>query len=301
MRLMSFVRNLKLNIRSNKTVSLSRTRLGSLGIFLFLMLLCAFMILPVFLAVIQSIKPIEEYFIFPPKFFVQNPTLQNYRDLLLLSDNLWVPFSRYVFNTVFISVLGTAVYVLLSSMAAYALSKSKIPGRFLISQIIIWTLLFQADTTAVIRYIVISGLGMIDTYWAALLPLLAQTLGVFLMQQFIIATMPDCTLEAARIDGAGEFTILFKIVFPAVKPGWLTVMIFTFQGFWLNGGATSSMYIYSENLKQISSVLSSIASGGIARAGAGAAVVIIMMIPTILVFLYTQRSIMETMAYSGLK
>jgi ABC-type glycerol-3-phosphate transport system permease component len=186
-------------------------------------------------------------------------------------------------------------------MAAYALSKSKIPGRFLISQLIIWTLLFQADTTAVIRYIVISGLGMIDTYWATLLPLLAQTLGVFLMQQFIIATMPDCTLEAARIDGAGEFTILFKIVFPAVKPGWLTVMIFTFQGFWLNGGATSSMYIYSENLKQISSVLSSIASGGIARAGAGAAVVIIMMIPTILVFLYTQRSIMETMAYSGLK
>jgi putative chitobiose transport system permease protein len=295
---MSLYKQLRMQSHVNKKIQLSRSRAGSFGIFIFLLLICGFMVLPVVYAVVQSIKPIEEYYIFPPRFFVQNPTFQNYRDIFALSDNLWVPFSRYLFNTVFISVVGTVVYVIIASMAAYPLAKSKIPGVFIISQLIVWTLLFNSQSTAVVQYMVVSIFGMVDTYWAILLPMLAGTMGVFLMQQFIHATIHDSILEAARIDGANEFTILFRIVMPTVKTGWLTVIVFTFQSFWNNN---SSNYIYSENLKQLSAVLGSISSGGIARAGAGAAVVILMMIPTVIVFLYTQRSIMETMAYSGLK
>ena len=298
MNVKSIGRSLYRRSRINREVRLSRSRAGTVAIFVFLALLCAFMVLPVIYAVVQSIKPIEEYYIFPPRFFVQNPTLQNYRDILLLADNLWVPFSRYVFNTIFVSVVGTALYVFMSSMAAYALAKSGIRFFAVISNLIVWGMLFSENAVAVVKYLVVVKLGIIDTYAALILPALASTMGVFLMQQFIGANIPDSTLEAARIDGAGEFTVLFRIVMPNTKAGWLTVIIFTFYSFWNNN---LSNYVYSEELKQLSGVLNSISTGGLARAGSGSAVVVLMMIPMLIIFIWSQRSIMNTMAHSGLK
>lgn len=298
MNVKSIGRSLYRRSRINREVRLSRSRAGTVAIFVFLALLCAFMVLPVIYAVVQSIKPIEEYYIFPPRFFVQNPTLQNYRDILLLADNLWVPFSRYVFNTIFVSVVGTALYVFMSSMAAYALAKSGIRFFAVISNLIVWGMLFSENAVAVVKYLVVVKLGIIDTYAALILPALASTMGVFLMQQFIGANIPDSTLEAARIDGAGEFTVLFRIVMPNTKAGWLTVIIFTYYSFWNNN---LSNYVYSEELKQLSGVLNSISTGGLARAGSGSAVVVLMMIPMLIIFIWSQRSIMNTMAHSGLK
>ncbi len=283
--------------RGLRRPTLSRSRLGSLVIFLFLALLSAFMVLPAVYSFVQSIKPMEELFIYPPRFFVSRPTFENYLTALSLADNLWIPFSRYAFNSVFISGLGTFLYIFIASLAAYPLAKSKMPGKTVLSRIIVFTMLFNATATAIPQYIVMTKLQIIDTYLAAILPLMAQTVGVFLMQQFITSSLPDSTLEAARIDGASEFRIFFRIVMPSVKPGWLTLLIFTFQRYWSN----SSPLIYSEELKQITSVLSSVAAGGIARAGAGAAVSILLMIPPLLIFIYSQSSVMETMSHSGLK
>lgn len=293
-----YIRNLRMRRRANKTVALSRSRAGTFFIFLFLLVLGAFIVLPIVYTVLQSIKPIEEYFIFPPRFWVQNPTTMNYRAIADLTSNLWVPFTRYLFNSLSVAIVGTLVWVVVCGMAAYPLAKAKIPGMGLLSGIFVWALLFKSDTMSSVQYMVVSKLGLIDTYWIMLLAGMGTTMGVFLLQQFITATVHDSTLEAARIDGASEFRILFSIVFPMVRAGWLTVAVTTFTGYWSNAPAG---FVYSENLKSLSAVLGSIEAGGISRMGTSSAVLIIMMIPSTLVFIFTQRSIMKTMAHSGLK
>ena len=285
-------------VSRERRVRLSRSKTGTFGIFLFMLVMGAYMLLPVLYSVVQAFKPIDEIFAFPPRFFVRNPTLENFKQVLLLADNLWVPFSRYVFNSLLVSLGGTFLYVMISSLAAYPLAKAKFRGISLISTLVVWTLLFNADVTAMPRYIVISKLGMINTYWAVVLPMLSGTMGVFLMRQFIISAIPDSTLAAARIDGASEYCIFFRIVMPSIKAAWMTVAIFGFQTFW---NFNPQSYIYSENLKQLPAVLSSIAAGGIARAGAASAVSVILMIPPISIFILSQSSVVETMAHSGLK
>jgi ABC-type glycerol-3-phosphate transport system permease component len=117
------------------------------------------------------------------------------------------------------------------------------------------------------------------------------------MRQFM-TTIPFQIIEAARIDGAGEYHIFWNIVMPSVKPGWITLIIFAFQGFW---NATGINYIYDETLKGLPAVLSQIATAGIARAGAGSAVALFLMTPPIIIFVISQSSILETMAHSGIK
>lgn len=294
----SFIQKQISEFKSRKRVRLSRSLGGTIMIFVFLAIIGAFMILPIFYSIVQSLKPIDEIFAYPPKFFVRNPTFDNYRQVFKLTDNLSVPFLRYLANSIVVSVVGTTFYVFIASLTAYPLAKVKFPGVILFSQIIVWTLLFRQEVTAIPQYIVISKLGMVDTYGAILLPAMSSTMGVFLMKQFIITAIPDATLEAARIDGAGEFRIFFKIVMPTVKPAIMTLVIFTFQTMW---NATGVQYVYSEELKMLPSVLQTLAAGGIARAGAGSAVGVFLMIPPILVFIISQSSVMETMSHSGLK
>lgn len=289
---------MKISMHREQRARLYRSRSGTFMIVLLMLLFCSFMLLPILYAILQSLKPIEEIFAYPPRFWVKNPTLDNFTQVFQLADNLWVPFSRYLFNSVLVSVLGTGLYIIIASMAAYPLAKATFPGSKIISLIIVWTMLFRGEVTAIPQYIIISSLKMVDTYAALLLPAMASTMGVFLMQQFMASAIPGETLEAARIDGASEFGILFKIVFPCVKPGWLTLIIFTFQSFWNSSGGT---YLYSEELKMLPSVLSAISAGGIVRAGAGSAVAVLLMIPPIMIFIFSQSSIMETMSHSGLK
>lgn len=284
--------------RERKKARLYRSAGGNAAIFIFLILLSAFMFLPMFYAIIQSLKPIDELFAYPPKFFVKNPTINNYIQVFKLADNLYVPFIRYVMNSVFVSVFGTAAYIVIAAAAGYALAKGKFPGCMLITALVVYTMLFTGSVTAMPQYVIISGLGMIDTHLSIILPALADTMGIFLMRQNVVVAIPDAVLEAARIDGAGEAKILTSIVFPNIKPVCLTLIIFTFQSLWNNAGGA---YIYSERLKLLPSVLSSISAGGIARAGAAAAVAVVLMLPPIAIFLYSQSSVMETMSHSGMK
>lgn len=284
--------------KTNKTVTLSRSKAGTFAIFLFLLLIAVFMSIPLIYTILQSIKPIEEYYIYPPKFFVMNPTADNYRAILDSVDTLGVPFTRYLFNAVFTTVTGTGVYLILALITAYPIAKTNIKIVKILNAFLVYAMLFHNDTMSMLRFVVMSYLGIIDTYWAIILPNLAGTMGIFLLVQFIKSNIPDSGLEAARIDGAGEFKILFKIVAPSVKAGWLTVFIFVFQSYW---NAGNSPYIYSEELKHISAAMSSISASGITRAGTGMAVTLILMIPTVVIFLWNQRAIMNTMAHSGLK
>ena len=294
-----FFRKIKIYIRSHKTVRLSRSKAGDIGVFIFLLLICAFMILPMLYSVIQAFKPLDELFLYPPRFFVRNPTTQNFSDVFYLTESLEVPFLRYVFNSVFITVAGTAIYIILASAAGYALGKGTFKGKSALSALVVWALLFRPEVTAIPQYVIVSKLGMVNTYWALILPALASTMGVFLIRQFVVVAIPDATLEAARIDGASEYRIFFTIFMPGIKPALMTAIIFTFQSLW--NSASGTQFIFSEKLKGLPNVLSTIVAGGIARAGAASAVSVILMIPPIIVFLISQSSVMETMTHSGLK
>lgn len=270
---------------------------GDIAIFILLFLLGLFMLFPIYLSIIQSLKPVEELFLFPPRLYVNNITDQNYVDLLATASNMWVPFSRYIFNSVFIAVTVTITQLLFSSSAAYALAKVKFPGVKVFNKIIETALLFTSTVLYIMQYIVMASMGMIDTYFALLLPFIATPMGLFLMRQFM-GQIPDSMIEAAKLDGASHIRICWQIVMPNVKPAWLTLMIFAFQGAWQ---ITGYSFIYNEALKPIPTVMQQISAAGIARAGVAAAAVVITMLPPMIVFVFCQSNVMETMAHSGLK
>lgn len=276
----------------------NRSRAGTLAVFLILLGTSFLMMLPFAYSILQSVKPMEELFAFPPKLFVQNPTFENYRKLFQLTGNLWVPFSRYVFNSVFVAAAGTAGYVLVASMAAYALAFGNFPGVKLFNAIVVQALLFNATVLTVSQYVVIARANLMNTYWAVILPVMATPLGLFLMRQFMVQMIPKSMLEAARIDGAGVFTIFWRVVMPIVKPAWLTLIIFSFQSLWSDAG---NRYVYEEQFKALPTVLKQISGGGMARAGIAAAAAVVLMLPPILVFMFAQRNVLETMATSGIK
>ncbi|WP_125666871.1 carbohydrate ABC transporter permease [Paenibacillus baekrokdamisoli] len=267
-------------------------------IFSFLALFAAFTALPLMYIVSSALKPLDELFRYPPRFIVVNPTLTNFTDLFQLLSNSWVPFSRYVFNTMFITLGGTAGLVLFASMAAYPLAKHKFPGSRSLFTIVVLALMFSPHVTAIPNFMIMSLFGWIDSYAAVIVPAFALPLGMYLMTQFM-SQIPPALLEAAKIDGASEYRILWKIVMPLVRPAWLTVIIFSFQSLW--SGNSASTYIFSEEKKSMDYALSQILMGGIARSGAAAAVTLLMMIVPITIFIMTQRKILQTMSTSGLK
>lgn len=255
------------------------------------------MILPLVYAINNAFKPLDEIFLFPPKLFVRNPTMGNFTDLINLLGNSWVPFSRYIFNTVFITGMGIVGHVLLASAAAYPLAKHKFPGGKFLFQMVVLSLMFTAAVTAIPNYMIMSWIGLIDTYWAVIVPAFAFPLGLYLMKQFM-EQIPDALLEAAKIDGASEYRIFWTIVMPNVKPAWLTLIILLFQMLW---GSDGNGFIYSEQLKSLHYAANQIVQGGVARAGVGAAVALILMSVPITLFVFSQSRILETMATSGMK
>lgn len=267
----------------------------------FVLVLCgSFMVLPLLYTVFQALKPLDEIFIFPPRFYVRNPTLDNFVQLLVMMGESWVPFSRYLFNTVFVTVTGTVGHVIVASMAAYVLAKHKFPGQNVFFSIVVLALMFSYHVTQIPNYLIMARINWVDTYLALIVPYFSYPLGLFLMKQFM-EQIPNSLLESARIDGAGEFRIFWRIVMPSVKPAWLTLIIFVFQQLWTMQGG---VYIYSEELKTLSYAFNQILMGGvvtIARAGVSGAVGLLMMLPPIILFIITQSNIMETMASSGLK
>lgn len=287
----------KLRVRKHKVV-LNRSAGGDAGITVMLLILGAMMFLPMYFAVMQSFKPLDELWYFPPRFYVVNPTWKNYSDLFKLMSTSWVPFSRYIFNTVLITVSGTFGNLALGSLAAYALAKIPFPGRKSMFQMVVLSLMFVSTITGVANFITMKTLGLIDNILAIIIPAFCSTLGLYLMKQFMESSVSDQVLESARLDGASEFRVFWTIAMPMVKPAWLTLIVYSFQGLWNTG---SSIYIQSEQWKTFNYAISQILSAGIVRAGASTAAMVIMMIVPVTVFVITQSNIIETMSTSGMK
>ncbi len=287
----------KLRTRKHEVV-LNRSVGGDAGITVILAIFGLFMFLPMYYTIIQSLKPMDELFYFPPRFYVANPTLDNFKSLFNLMADSWVPFSRYIFNTVLISVGGTFGNLVLSSLSAYALAKIDFPGSKFLFRVIQKSLMINAVVTGLVNFITLSYIGWIDTYLALIIPAWGSTLGLYLMKQFMETNVTTEVLESARLDGASELRTFWSIAMPMVKPAWLTLIIYSFQGLW-NMGQTN--LIYSEQLKTLNYAISQINAGGIARSGSSAAATVVMMMVPILVFVVSQSNIIETMGSSGMK
>lgn len=278
----------------------NRSTGGNIVMGLFLLVMGLLFFFPVLYMVNQSLKPLNEMYRFPPRLFVQNATMDNYSDLFRIVANTLVPFWRYMFNTLFIVLIGSFGHILVASWCAYPLAKYRFPGSKFVSQMIVFSLMFNATVTQIPNYITISRLGLIDTYGSIIFPTFASTLGLYLMQNFMVQ-LPDSLMEAAKIDGASHFTIHRKIVLPLIKPAWITAFIMIFQSLWGNSGST---YIYQEKLKTVSYMIGQISSGsnvGVARAGVLAAASVIMFCIPAGIFLMMQTNVLSTMATSGIK
>lgn len=278
--------------------SVNRSAGGDVGIYIMLGIVAFVMVLPMVYAVCQSLKPLDEIFVFPPKFFVVNPSFDNFRELFRTMSESWVPFSRYVFNTILISVVGTLGNVLLSSYAAYAIAKIRFPGRETLFAIVRTSLMFNATVTSISNFLIMSALGWVDKYYAVIVPAFCTSFGLYLMKQFMETSVNDSVLESARLEGASENKIFWKIAMPMVKPAWATLILFAFKDLW-NSGA--NLYIYSEQLKTLNYAISQLVTAGIERSGVSAASTVIMMIVPILVFIVSQNSVIQTMSSAGMK
>lgn len=275
---------------------------GNVILGLFLLMMGVLFFFPVLYMVTQSLKPMNEMFIFPPKITVKNPTLNNYRDFVNVLANTVVPVTRSLFNSLFVVVVGSVGHIIIASLCAYPLAKYKFPGSKFFNQLIVYSLMFNGAVTMIPNFLTIAGLGMLDTQWAIIIPGFASTLGLYLMKNFM-EQIPDSLTEAAQIDGAGYIRIHFTIVMPVVKPALVTAFIMVFQAFWTNTGGS---FIYTESQKSFAYVVSQLASGNISGvgstyAGISSASSVIMFAVPLVVFLIMQNSVVSTMATSGMK
>ena len=282
---------------AKRTKRLSRSTSGTVALFVFLGFFGVFTSMPLVLTISRAFMPLDELFLFPPRFFFRNPTTSNFSDLFIIMQESWVPFSRYFLNSVIITGFGTIGHLIFASMAAYPLAKNDFPMKNALFAMVVLALMFTGHVTFIPNFLIISAIGINNTYLAVILPAFSYPLGLYLMKQFM-EQIPDSLIESARLDGASEFFIWRKIVMPNVKPAWLTLIILQFQALW---ATTGGVFLRSEELKPLTFAMNQIALGGVARQGVNAAVIFIIAAVPITFFIFAQSKIIETMATSGMK
>lgn len=272
-----------------------------IALIVFLTAVGVFMLIPIIFLFNHAFKPLNELFAYPPTILVKQPTWRNFEQLLLSSTAGLVPFTRYLFNSAVITTIATASVILVSTMAGYVLSKHNFHFKTIIMGLILLSLMFAPETVAIPRYLVISGLGLKDTYFAHLLPFLASPLAVFLMRQFI-DQIPSSLTEAAKLDGASEMYIFTRIIIPLTAPAVATVSIITFQAVYLDV-ETSTFFMTKETMKTLAYYATALVVNvpGVAATSLAAAIGLIMFLPNLIMFLLFQRKMIQTMLHSGVK
>lgn len=274
---------------------------NQIPLYILLVPLAVFMALPIVFIINHAFKPIEELFAFPPRFLVKNPSLENFAAMFRQASAGTVPISRYIFNSLFVTVLVLLASVTISAMAAFALSKLRFKGKHLMLEINNLAMMFVATAVVIPRYLLMDKLGIMNTYGAHVLPLIAMPVGLFLVKQFT-DQVPDSLIEAAVMDGAGFFTVFWKIVLPLVRPAMATVVILSFQAVW-NNTETSSMFTSKESMRTLTFFMNTLSGNtqSVAGQGMAAASSLILFLPNLLLFIIMQSKVMNTMAYSGIK
>ena len=284
-----------------KRINPQKFERGQIKIMIILLPLLIFMAMPLVYIANHAFKPMDELFAFPPTFFVKNATLENFEKLIKFSRPSGVPMSRYVFNSLIVTVLTVGLSLLFTTMSAFALAKLKFKGRDMMMNVNQMALMFVATAVLIPRYLVIAKLGLIDNIWAHILPLMAYPVALFLVKQFT-EQVPDSLIEAAYIDGASDVTVYRKIVIPLIKPAIATATILVFQQVWTNV-ETSNYYINDDSMKTLTFYMNSMinVNNTVAGQGMSAAATLILFIPNLVLFIILQNGVMNTMAHSGIK
>lgn len=277
-----------------------RFSLSQLKFYFILVPLAIFMILPVVYIINNAFKPLGELFAFPPRIFVKNPTMDNFKDLFSLSSVTGIPMSRYLMNSLIITVLTVVLNLVITISGAYVFSKKKFALKNTLFNLNQMALMFVATSVAVPRYIVIVRSGLVNTWLAHILPLLAMPVGLFLVKQFV-DQIPDALIEAAIMDGAKDISIIGKVIIPLTKPALATSVVLTFQSVW-NATEASNNFITNNTMRTLAFYLNSIATNNtIAAAGMVAAASVILFLPNLIIFICMQSQVMNTMTHSGIK
>lgn len=274
---------------------------GRLAVYIFMILVVAFTSMPLIYLISTAFKPIDELFVFPPVFITRRPTLDNFKELFTALTSSTVPFTRYLFNSLFVTTCQVFGSLLVCSMAAFAITKLKMPFAKAIFNVIVASLMIAPPASAIINYIIINKLGWINTYWALIIPKLATPYYFFLLKQ-CFQDLPNELIEAARVDGCVHWQIYTKIVVPLSAPALATVVVFSFVGSW-NDFYTALIYINDQALKTLPLALQMLQGGAgqVARQGAFGAAALLTTAPTIIIFVCLQSKVVKTMAYSGIK
>jgi multiple sugar transport system permease protein len=274
--------------------------ISQLKFYMVIVPIAIFMTLPIIYILNQAFKPLDEIFRFPPTFIVRRPTLQNFRMILNLTSNTGIPMSRFLINTIIVTVLTVALSILITAISAYAFSKKKFGAKEWLFRLNQAALMFVPAAVSIPRYLIIVNLGLNNNFLVHILPILAMPVGLFLVKQFV-DQVPDSLIESARLDGAGELVVMFRIVFPLIKPALATVGILCFQIVW---GATeaSNLYLVDDTLKSFAFYLTTLATLNTpAMAGVQAAASLVMFLPNLIIFIAMQSRVMNTMSHSGIK
>ena len=263
-------------------------------------IMALFMLLPIVFIIVHAFKPISELLEYPPKFYVINPTLDNFKNLFNQTTQSSIPFSRYLFNSISVTLVGVAATMFITSLTAFALSKLRFKGKKLLFKVNEVAMMFVGSALVIPRYLVISSLGITNTFFAHIIPLLAMPVGLFLVKQFI-DQIPDELIEAARLDGATDFQVFWRVIMPLIKPALSTVAILSFQGFW-NNMETSSIFVSDEGHRTLAFFLSTLTTNAsVSGQGMAAAASLIIFLPNLIFFIIVQSKVMDTMAHSGIK
>ena len=270
--------------------------------FIILIPFAILMALPILFIFSHALKPTSELFEWPPRFIPRNPTLDNFTNLFNQTAESTIPFSRYVANSIYVTIIGVVLTIIITTISAFALSKLKFKGKDTLFNINQYALMFVGTAVAIPRYITISTLGLTDTMIVHILPLLALPVGLFLVKQFI-DQIPNELIEAAKLDGATDFQVYLKVIIPVIKPAIATVAILAFQTFW-NNVETSNLFINDEEYRTLAFYLSTLTSSvgnTVAGQGMAAAASLLMFVPNLIFFVIVQSKVMDTMAHSGIK
>lgn len=275
-----------------------RLKFSSVVLMFFLLCYLFLLLLPILYVIFNAFKPLDEMFVYPPRWIPRNFTLTNFSKMSDLLSETVIPLSRYLYNSVVYCVLIVGAVSVTSFMAAFSMAKTKPKGSEKMTSILIFALSLSGPAAGVANFIIIEKIGLLNTYWAMVLPAIGSATYVFLMRQFLV-NMPDSYMEAARLDGATEWQIMWKIGFPYAKPAWATVIVYQFMTAWSDASGPA-IYI-SDASKQTLPVAISTIGGSLTTQGASAALTLLMLVPSALVFIFMQTKIMTTMSFAGLK
>lgn len=267
--------------------------------YLLLTLIGIFFLAPLLWMLSTSLKLPSEYFTQDIRWIPQNPTLEHYRDLLGSSESAQAPVRRWFLNSVIISSAATLLIVSIDALAAYAYARLNFRGKNLIFSILLLTLFMPGIMFLIPNYITIHKLGLLNTYPGVFLPGLASVFGVFFLRQFF-STLPTELEEAARIDGANQFQIFFRIILPLARPALATLAIITFLSSW-NDFLWPLLVMTDVERQPLPVGLATLQGAYISEYGTVMAGAVIVAAPVLLLYILLQRYIVKSVATTGLK